>query len=482
MLSRLEYNQNAVITHPVSFQIFRAPMGNDKWIQKQWYALKHDKITTRCTHFEGTSINENTYQIRADLITENAVSVFKLRTVWTIFGNGEINVENIIVPENYTGPIAKMGFRFPFSPSYQTVSYRGLGPWDNYVDRKKSTFLSDFNNLPLNAMYTPYTEPQSSGNRMEISSLKLFSNESIAVEILPSHDQNVFNMSVSPWTEQEIACSKFRDRLPSSTHTYVNVDAFQMALGGASCGPPPLARYITHARPLHLGFVIRPLPQKNNQPVIPVAHAPLIIRDERGKVTIQPTTHDLFDFYVNGELQKDTTPFNFIEGNIEVRPYNVNKDLLFTPPYRVDFEKRLPKTNWKIQAVSSEEYGEGNASHLIDNDPLTYWHTAYTNFLPKYPHFFELDMNTSITFKGFVATARSNDTNGIVKKYNFYVSDDGKAWTLFASGDLIGMGSEKVIFEKSVRARYIKFEAVAPFHKTHPWASLAEFSILPSEK
>lgn len=41
-----------------------------------------------------------------------------------------------------------------------------------------------------------------------------------------------------------------------------------------------------------------------------------------------------------------------------------------------------------MQAVRRKE---GDASHLVDGDPNTYWHTVYSVTVAKYPHWIDFD-------------------------------------------------------------------------------------------
>ena len=66
--------------------------------------------------------------------------------------------------------------------------------------------------------------------------------------------------SVSPWTEDEIAASFTRDRLPEpGEKTVLHLDSVVSGLGGASCGPnEPLQEYKVHNPNFTLEYVIAP--------------------------------------------------------------------------------------------------------------------------------------------------------------------------------------------------------------------------------
>ena len=58
------------------------------------------------------------------------------------------------------------------------------------------------------------------------------------------------------------------------------------------------------------------------------------------------------------------------------------------------FEK-IESIQTQVVYASSQESGEGDASHLTDGDPNTIWHTMYSVTVAKYPHWVDLDAGES---------------------------------------------------------------------------------------
>ena len=66
--------------------------------------------------------------------------------------------------------------------------------------------------------------------------------------------------------------------------------------------------------------------------------------------------------------------------------YKDSKDISST----MKFEK-IESIQTQVVYASSQESGEGDASHLTDGDPNTIWHTMYSVTVAKYPHWVDLD-------------------------------------------------------------------------------------------
>lgn len=116
---------------------------------------------------------------------------------------------------------------------------------------------------------------------------------------------------------------------------------------------------------------------------------------------------------------------------------------------------------------------------MVDGDPATMWHTMYSITLAKYPHWVDFDAAEQKVMKGFTFLPRQSGTNGWVKDYEIYVSQDGKNWgepihkgTFAANAEL-----KRVMFSKPVKARYIRFRALNE-QGGQDFASGAEFSLI----
>ena len=130
------------------------------------------------------------------------------------------------------------------------------------------------------------------------------------------------------------------------------------------------------------------------------------------------------------------------------------------------------KSGWKVIDKSSEESGGGNAVYAIDGKTSTIWHTRYSGSVAEAPHHITIDMGETQTIKGFLATPRMDgNTNGLIRKYQFQVSQDGEEWTTVSSGDWLPYCTE-VDFQKK-DCRYIKLICTEG-----TWASLAELDVV----
>lgn len=86
----------------------------------------------------------------------------------------------------------------------------------------------------------------------------------------------------------------------------------------------------------------------------------------------------------------------------------------------------IPHQNWTIAYADSEELiaEDGSASNAIDGQTANYWHTAWKDQQPNYPHYLIIDLGKDVAVGGFRYTPRAgNNAPGHIKDYRIYVGD-----------------------------------------------------------
>ncbi|WP_265593981.1 glycoside hydrolase family 2 TIM barrel-domain containing protein [Haloferula sp. BvORR071] len=137
------------------------------------------------------------------------------------------------------------------------------------------------------------------------------------------------------------------------------------------------------------------------------------------------------------------------------------------------------RDEWSILKASSEQAGEGEADHLIDGKPGTFWHTQYGLFLAKHPHEVIVDLGKSQKLSAMSVLPRQDSRNGRIKGYTVQSSEDGNTWSdPIASGDLPDDAQlHQIPFKQATTARFIKFTALSA-HDGDDFATAAEFDFI----
>lgn len=139
----------------------------------------------------------------------------------------------------------------------------------------------------------------------------------------------------------------------------------------------------------------------------------------------------------------------------------------------------IPTDNMSILFANSEEtlFDEGYATHAIDGDINTIWHTAYVFNQDTYPHELQIDLGDRYELSNFVYQPRTQGVNGTIKGYELYLSDDVQMWgNSIAQGDFETNTLKKVVSLDKPQGRYLRFRALSEINN-NIWASAAEIEV-----
>lgn len=121
----------------------------------------------------------------------------------------------------------------------------------------------------------------------------------------------------------------------------------------------------------------------------------------------------------------------------------------------------LPTTGWSILASDSQEPGAA-ASHVLDRNFNSIWHTPWSSSQNPQPHYFSVDMGAIRSIKGLAFRNRDN-LNGAMKDIRIYSSSDGSTWNLVKSTQLPQAARSwlNVDLPSALNVRYLKIESTS---------------------
>ncbi|RCW47437.1 glycoside hydrolase family 2 TIM barrel-domain containing protein [Paenibacillus prosopidis] len=171
-----------------------------------------------------------------------AVSMLSL--VYTVNGNGEVNVYEELLPGSGLPEIPEVGIMFQMPAQFDQVSWYGKGPDETYWDRQTGGKLGRYAGKVKDQL-VPYIRPQECGNKMDVrhAAVTNAQGEGIVLKGLPN-----FELNVLPYTPFELEAHDHVYKLPVSNKTVVRVNHKQMGVGGHdSWGQRPEKEYTLYA-------------------------------------------------------------------------------------------------------------------------------------------------------------------------------------------------------------------------------------------
>ncbi len=175
-------------------------------------------------------------------------------TTWKIYGNGFIDVTTDFDPDKLDYPLAKLGFLLQMPEGFESVTYYGAGPHENYRDRLQSAPISCYKTTVDN-MFVPYVRTQDCGNRSNVRWFTVSNHNGVGMMIVADKTMNFSALHYTPF-DLEKANHPFE--LTRRDETILTVDLQHCGLGGGSCGPGPMDKYLLKTEKATFKFSIRP--------------------------------------------------------------------------------------------------------------------------------------------------------------------------------------------------------------------------------
>lgn len=507
-INNLAYNNTVVISNGngPKLDAFRAFVNNDNWAYRGWFEnglhnLQHSvqsyslskradgalvaSFMVKSQAPFASRLDGNTSSGRFKLvdITDRPFGEsdfhFITNQIFTIYADGSVEVQAGVTSSNPGLDIARLGYMMQIPDQLADLTYYGRGPIDNYADRKTGQFIEVYSGK-VKDQFASFPKPQDCGNHEEVRWAALTgSNGNGAIFVA----DGTFTMQALPYSALDITMAPHPYKLKTNGNNYMFVGVASTGLGGNSCGQgPPLDFDRVKANPHTMGFLIRPAGKDLNESanVSLSGETPIVItRNRAGELDITSARKDAKIVYQVGKAKALS-----FTGKVQLRNggevsawYADNKNIKST----VSFAK-IDRVPTEVIFTSSEESGDGSASHLTDGDTGSIWHTMYSVTVAKHPHWVDFDAGEVKSFTGIAYLPRQEGGNGDVKDFTIHVSMDGKEW-----GEPVLKGTfpkskreQKVMFDKPVKGRYVRFTALSEQNGAD-FASGAEFSILADE-
>ncbi len=506
-LHTLKYRGKAIIRDGAALDAFRCPLNNDGWTMGKWFeqglrtlvhaasdfkveridgavrvsatVLSRGAQSERCLDFGG-----NRTRVEARGSTPDSRSLELLTAIaWTVYADGSIACQAAVSPRGPSIALPRIGLTMELPEELAQVTYFGRGPEENYPDRKTGSLLGRYTRS-VRDMFVPYARPNDMGNREDVRWLALVDAQGDGA--LFTSLGAPLSAAALPYSASELLLANHPHELPASHKTVLTLSGAVLGMGGASCGPGPLARDIPKSdRAYHLGFLIRPVDAHTSLAEAARVSVPLAapVAAVRRKYTLElssATAGATIKYTVNDGPEQTAAGPVAVKSGDTLRAWAEHAGMVPSTPATFVVPEIVDKSGYSIKSASSSQRGEGDAAHLIDGDPDTYWHSRYDPVLDKHPHEVVIDFGATKSFKAVAYLPRQDgNVNGRVARYRLEASADGAAWTSLAEGTFPNSGERQVVpLGRTVEARYLRFTALSEV-AGQPFASAAELDIVP---
>lgn len=472
-LSRYVLAGTTLINQPIKLNTFRVPTENDKAQESNWETLGVRSLTMTAGSWEIEQDDANRWvqlSITDTYKTSTSALTFTVNKQFRVYPDGAISVSTVTMPNVEGAVLPKLGFRFEMPNTAENITWLGRGPFDSYRDRNYAAHLGIWHST-VTEQWTNHIRPQETGNKEDVRWLAVTTN---AGKGLLYAAPSGMAATVGHWRAEEIYTSRSNRKghpyeVTFPRATVVSLDAWNRALGNASCGPDVLDKYERKLTQTPFCFMIMPIQEACSDTILtqrgcigmPVCQPVRFADDGHGYAVLSSDNpEDTMIYYGidGGDFQPYSGPIDMRCGGT-LQAYASRSDLAPSIVGEKTYGFFVDKSLWSIYSYDSQQGAGELAANAIDGDESTIWHTRYSGTAPECPHELVIDMKQTYRITSFSYQGRKDSSNGRVLRYEVYFSPSPHLWGEPAASGTFNNTSDKqtVSIPSKPEARYMKF-------------------------
>ena len=266
-LTSYRWGDREMLKQPLVPNFWRAPTNNDcgnrmpqryaMWKIASMYAmtgLQPETARANAAVRPETDADGNvSFTMTYDLPTVPAASC---RVTYRVRPCGRVDVLLRYDPVQELGDMPEFGMTAKLDADYDRVRFFGLGPEENYIDRREGARLGIWQYRAAENM-TPYLMPQECGNRTGVRWAEITDAKGRGLKLW----LNGGEFSALPWTPHEIENAAHGFELPPVNYTVLKMSVRQMGIAGDdSWGARTHPEYLLDvSKPVEFSFSFRGL-------------------------------------------------------------------------------------------------------------------------------------------------------------------------------------------------------------------------------
>lgn len=221
---------------------------NDIWMRRDnRESVYRSGLTQLRYHARPLVVRDGSVVVTTEVVGRKSAA-FTHEAVWCFAADGSVTVENTVTPRGTMPPaLPRLGLSLKLDPALEQIAYYGRGPRENYVDRNSGAFLGLWAST-VTEQFEDYARPQDNGYKTDVRWVALTTKDGTGVRFAASEPLFVQALHYG-WEDLEFARhrngqQRFRAPLVARPEVCLNLDVRQTGLGGASCGPRPMDKYV----------------------------------------------------------------------------------------------------------------------------------------------------------------------------------------------------------------------------------------------
>lgn len=234
---------NEVLDGALSPNFYRAYIDND--IHKKAdaetfrYNIDRDSVKASAFEFSALEYGGKTKGVKVSTTLEYPTVSSSLDLTYYILGSGEIKIDFSFNAGVKYPP--KLGSLLVLDKGYDTLSYFGRGPFENYSDRNRAADIG-FYTTTVDDMFVDYIRPNDNGNRTDVK-YAVINGADKEYGIIFAGEGNTLSVSASHYLPEGINRIRHLYQCTKLDSTVLNIDYKVEGVGSGSCFYDALEQY-----------------------------------------------------------------------------------------------------------------------------------------------------------------------------------------------------------------------------------------------
>ncbi len=235
----MAFENRTLLERPMEYNIWRAPTDNDRYIKNKWRAAHYDRAISRA-YETSCEVKDGRVEIRTVLsVTADVIQrILMIEALWIIGKDGVLDGKLHVKKDMEFPELPRFGLRLFLPKTMDRVTYYGLGPVENYMDKRRASHHGLFT-ATVKEMHEDYLRPQENGSRSDCDFVTINGGGAS----LSAVSKQAFSFQASVYTQEELTEKAHNYELAPSGYTVLCLDYRQDGIGSASCGPDLLSKY-----------------------------------------------------------------------------------------------------------------------------------------------------------------------------------------------------------------------------------------------